>query len=167
MASFSKGDMAFSSAKSSAMDYFDDAALSESSDADEDDMDLDTNMKMAEAEMDEVGLEMAPVEEEEPEEPLDIMMRADFNPLALFSPSVPIDANGKASIPIKIPDNLTRYRSVPLHPFPLHFSFFWFFYLEFGPLLLERTLSSKNLASERELSLPNCHSSFARRHLDS
>jgi hypothetical protein len=49
-------------------------------------------------------------EEEEEEEDIDIMMRADFNPLALFDASVPVDLRGRAVIPLKIPDSLTRYR---------------------------------------------------------
>jgi uncharacterized protein YfaS (alpha-2-macroglobulin family) len=39
-----------------------------------------------------------------------IRIRSDFNPLAAFSPSVMTDASGKASVPVKLPDNLTRYR---------------------------------------------------------
>ncbi|NMB54881.1 MAG: hypothetical protein GYA15_09290 [Leptolinea sp.] len=39
-----------------------------------------------------------------------IRIRSDFNPLAAFSPSVMTDAAGKSSIPVKLPDNLTRYR---------------------------------------------------------
>lgn len=39
-----------------------------------------------------------------------IAVRADFSALALFSPKVRTDAKGKATIPIKLPDNLTRYR---------------------------------------------------------
>ena len=39
-----------------------------------------------------------------------IRVREDFNPLAAFSPSVRTDANGSARVPVKIPDNLTRYR---------------------------------------------------------
>ncbi|MEO7096877.1 MAG: alpha-2-macroglobulin family protein, partial [Polyangiales bacterium] len=41
-----------------------------------------------------------------------IAVRSNFNPLAAFSPAVRTDANGKASVPIKVPDNLTRYRIV-------------------------------------------------------
>lgn len=37
-------------------------------------------------------------------------MRMDFNPLAAFVPTVKTDASGKATIPLKLPDNLTRYR---------------------------------------------------------
>jgi len=39
-----------------------------------------------------------------------IRLRENFNALAVFAPSVPTDANGRASVSIKIPDNLTRYR---------------------------------------------------------
>lgn len=39
-----------------------------------------------------------------------IRVRSDFNPLATFAPSVPTDVNGKATVAIKVPDNLTRYR---------------------------------------------------------
>ncbi len=39
-----------------------------------------------------------------------IRVRLDFNPLALFSPVVVTDNNGEAHLPIKLPDNLTRYR---------------------------------------------------------
>jgi uncharacterized protein YfaS (alpha-2-macroglobulin family) len=37
-------------------------------------------------------------------------VRADFSALALFSPAVKTDRNGGAVVPIKLPDNLTRYR---------------------------------------------------------
>lgn len=39
-----------------------------------------------------------------------IRIRTDFNPLANFSPSVRTNFFGKASIEIRLPDNLTRYR---------------------------------------------------------
>jgi hypothetical protein len=39
-----------------------------------------------------------------------IRVRMDFNALANFSPSVPTDADGTASVVVKVPDNLTRYR---------------------------------------------------------
>ena len=39
-----------------------------------------------------------------------IAIRSDFNPLALFSPSVRTGLDGTARIPVKLPDNLTRYR---------------------------------------------------------
>ncbi len=43
-----------------------------------------------------------------------IAVRTDFNPTALFAPLVKTDASGKASVPFKLPDNLTRYRLVAL-----------------------------------------------------
>ncbi len=43
-----------------------------------------------------------------------IAVRTDFNPLALFAPVVRTDAQGMASVPFKLPDNLTRYRIVAL-----------------------------------------------------
>lgn len=39
-----------------------------------------------------------------------IRIRSDFNPLAVFSPSVKTSADGTAVVPVKLPDNLTRYR---------------------------------------------------------
>lgn len=39
-----------------------------------------------------------------------IALRTDFSALALFSPSVRTDASGRASVDLKLPDNLTRYR---------------------------------------------------------
>ncbi len=39
-----------------------------------------------------------------------IRMRLDFNPLALFAPEVMTDAEGRAQVKVKLPDNLTRYR---------------------------------------------------------
>jgi uncharacterized protein YfaS (alpha-2-macroglobulin family) len=39
-----------------------------------------------------------------------IRVRADFNPLATFAPEVRTDANGRAQVPVTLPDNLTRYR---------------------------------------------------------
>lgn len=43
-------------------------------------------------------------------QPEAIQVRADFNPLAVFAPSVRTDARGAASLNITLPDNLTRYR---------------------------------------------------------
>jgi uncharacterized protein YfaS (alpha-2-macroglobulin family) len=40
----------------------------------------------------------------------EIAVRSNFNPLALFDPAVRTDAQGHATLPIKLPDNLTRYR---------------------------------------------------------
>jgi hypothetical protein len=39
-----------------------------------------------------------------------IRLRENFNALAVFAPSVKTDANGRAVVPVKLPDNLTRYR---------------------------------------------------------
>jgi alpha-2-macroglobulin len=39
-----------------------------------------------------------------------IRTRIDFNPLAVFAPSVRTDANGEATVEVSLPDNLTRYR---------------------------------------------------------
>jgi uncharacterized protein YfaS (alpha-2-macroglobulin family) len=39
-----------------------------------------------------------------------INLRENFNALALFSPTVKTDSNGRATVDIKLPDNLTRYR---------------------------------------------------------
>ncbi|HLL21799.1 MAG TPA: DUF6049 family protein, partial [Kofleriaceae bacterium] len=43
-----------------------------------------------------------------------IAIRSNFNPLAAFSPSVKTDAQGRATVDIKLPDNLTRYRIVAI-----------------------------------------------------
>src|SRR5262249_56029758 len=39
-----------------------------------------------------------------------IQTRIDFNALAFFAASLPTDANGRAGVKVKLPDNLTRYR---------------------------------------------------------
>jgi len=39
-----------------------------------------------------------------------IKLRENFNALAVFAPQVRTDANGRATIQVKLPDNLTRYR---------------------------------------------------------
>ena len=41
-----------------------------------------------------------------------IAVRSNFNPLAAFVPATPTDPSGKATLPFKLPDNLTRYRVV-------------------------------------------------------
>jgi uncharacterized protein YfaS (alpha-2-macroglobulin family) len=43
-----------------------------------------------------------------------IQMRADFNALAVWAPRVMTDAQGHATVPVKLPDNLTRYRVMAL-----------------------------------------------------
>ena len=44
--------------------------------------------------------------------PQPIRARTDFAALALFAATVPTDAEGRASVPVKLPDNLTRYRVI-------------------------------------------------------
>ena len=44
------------------------------------------------------------------EETKEIRMRENFDALATFAPAVPTDANGRASVKVKLPDSLTRYR---------------------------------------------------------
>ncbi len=39
-----------------------------------------------------------------------ITVRTDFNPLAVFAPAVRTDAAGRATVAVRVPDNLTRYR---------------------------------------------------------
>ncbi|HEY0077686.1 MAG TPA: alpha-2-macroglobulin family protein [Pyrinomonadaceae bacterium] len=39
-----------------------------------------------------------------------IRMRENFNALAVFAPALPTDAQGRARVNVKVPDNLTRYR---------------------------------------------------------
>jgi alpha-2-macroglobulin len=42
--------------------------------------------------------------------PAPLSTRTDFSALALFAASLPTDTNGRASVTVKVPDNLTRYR---------------------------------------------------------
>lgn len=62
----------------------------------------DDNKMMAEAMRDE---EDAPANADTP-----INLRSNFNALAIFAPSVKTNSNGKATVDVKLPDNLTRYR---------------------------------------------------------
>jgi uncharacterized protein YfaS (alpha-2-macroglobulin family) len=39
-----------------------------------------------------------------------INLRENFNALAVFAPSIRTDSNGRATVDVKLPDNLTRYR---------------------------------------------------------
>ncbi|MFL6374825.1 MAG: alpha-2-macroglobulin family protein, partial [Pyrinomonadaceae bacterium] len=49
--------------------------------------------------------------DKQPEQPDPaIALRANFDALAMWSPTVKTDSNGHAVIPFKLPDNLTRYR---------------------------------------------------------
>lgn len=50
------------------------------------------------------------IDQAEPAEQQAIRMRENFNALAVFAPSVPTDAEGRAEVKVKVPDNLTRYR---------------------------------------------------------
>src|SRR5262249_61042950 len=43
-----------------------------------------------------------------------IRARSDFNALATFAAALPTDANGRASVKVKLPGNLTRYRGMAL-----------------------------------------------------
>ncbi|MEZ4361122.1 MAG: Ig-like domain-containing protein [Kofleriaceae bacterium] len=43
-----------------------------------------------------------------------IAVRTNFNPLAAFAPAVRTGADGKATVTVKMPDNLTRYRVVAI-----------------------------------------------------
>jgi alpha-2-macroglobulin len=43
-----------------------------------------------------------------------IAIRSNFNPLAAFAPAVKTNAAGKATVEVKLPDNLTRYRVVAI-----------------------------------------------------
>jgi uncharacterized protein YfaS (alpha-2-macroglobulin family) len=60
-------------------------------------------------------VENKPTEAQKPDQAATpIAVRSNFNPLAAFSPSVTTDANGAATVPVTVPDNLTRYRVVAL-----------------------------------------------------
>ncbi|HEX8336840.1 MAG TPA: DUF6049 family protein, partial [Pyrinomonadaceae bacterium] len=50
------------------------------------------------------------LQSEESEPQAAIRMRENFNALAVFAPSLPTDAQGRAEVRVKVPDNLTRYR---------------------------------------------------------
>ena len=39
-------------------------------------------------------------------------IRSDYNPLAHFTPAVPVDKYGKATVKVKIPETVARYRYV-------------------------------------------------------
>jgi uncharacterized protein YfaS (alpha-2-macroglobulin family) len=51
---------------------------------------------------------------EAPGEAAGIRLRADFAALAVFVGSARTDANGRVEIPVRVPDNLTRYRVIAL-----------------------------------------------------
>jgi uncharacterized protein YfaS (alpha-2-macroglobulin family) len=41
---------------------------------------------------------------------VEVALRADFAPLALFEPSLRTGANGRVRVPVRLPESLTRYR---------------------------------------------------------
>ena len=53
---------------------------------------------------------LAKMAADEAKAPEPIRARTDFTALALFAATVPTDADGRARVPLKLPDNLTRYR---------------------------------------------------------
>jgi alpha-2-macroglobulin len=57
-------------------------------------------------------LRIAPGTNAEPNPESQIALRQNFDALALFAPNVTTDSSGKATVDIKLPDNLTRYRVV-------------------------------------------------------
>lgn len=62
------------------------------------------------APMMEIAADISSDEKESPAQTEEIKLRENFNALALFTPSVKTDSNGKVTVPVKVPDNLTRYR---------------------------------------------------------
>lgn len=52
----------------------------------------------------------APAMKSAGEQAAPIQVRSDFNPLAAFAPTVRTGFDGSARVPVKLPDNLTRYR---------------------------------------------------------
>ncbi len=52
----------------------------------------------------------APAADESAPAPQPIQVRSDFNPLAVFAPAVLTNDQGEATLEVKLPDNLTRYR---------------------------------------------------------
>ena len=62
---------------------------------------------MAEMAMDE---EMAESAKEAGDDAESILVRSNYDPLALFAPEVRTDENGHASVTVTLPDSLTRYR---------------------------------------------------------
>ncbi len=74
-----------------------------------------SNMPMAKASRNEFALDGASAAEtvvtvDGQETGTPINLRENFNALAVFAPSVKTDSNGRATVDVKLPDNLTRYR---------------------------------------------------------
>ncbi len=71
------------------------------------------DMAMAAPAPTEAVAKQAAMEESAAEQPgAAIAVRQDFNPLAHWSPAVATDAEGRARVIVKLPDNLTRYRVI-------------------------------------------------------
>jgi alpha-2-macroglobulin len=66
--------------------------------------------RVPQAAMMERQLATLPYRVEYGEEQPQIRLRENFNALAVFAPSLPTDAQGRAEVKVKVPDNLTRYR---------------------------------------------------------
>ncbi|MCD4673235.1 MAG: hypothetical protein K8R77_11280 [Anaerolineaceae bacterium] len=72
---------------------------------------LEMEMPMAAAPaVEEMAMDAAGEGGEAPDQAAPIAVRSDFNPLAVFAPEVRTNASGEASVAVKLPDNLTRYR---------------------------------------------------------
>ena len=56
------------------------------------------------------GVARSKMAADEAKAPAPIRARTDFAALALFAATVPTDADGRARVPVRLPDNLTRYR---------------------------------------------------------
>ncbi len=65
---------------------------------------------MMRMEMDTGAAPAASAAAEAPADSTPIAVRADFSALAVFAPAVKTGADGRAEVPVKLPDNLTRYR---------------------------------------------------------
>ncbi|MCW5961637.1 MAG: hypothetical protein KIS76_15850 [Pyrinomonadaceae bacterium] len=57
-----------------------------------------------------VAKKSASERDESPQQQEQINLRENFNALAVFAPSVKTNSSGKATVDVKLPDNLTRYR---------------------------------------------------------
>lgn len=55
-------------------------------------------------------LQLSTTTKAEPNPETQIALRQNFDALALFAPNITTDSGGKATVDIKLPDNLTRYR---------------------------------------------------------
>src|SRR5690606_12165023 len=64
--------------------------------------------KMARKEMAADSAMAAEADDRSPDSPINL--RENFDALAVWSPSVKTDSNGRATVDVKLPDNLTRYR---------------------------------------------------------